>query len=52
MRGAGWPGCVNGRSVLILGAVVVTLYALVMLTGTVLRPGGPMPADLLAFLRS
>ena len=50
MRGAGWPGCVNGRSVLILGAVVVTLYALVMVTGTVLRPGGPMPADLLAFL--
>ncbi len=49
-RGVGWPGWVNGRSVLVLGAAVVALYALFLVTGTVWRHDDPLPADLLAFL--
>lgn len=49
-HGAGWPGWVNGRAILILGAAVVALYGLFLVTGTVLRPGEPVPTDVLAFL--
>lgn len=49
-QAAGWPRWVNGRCVLILGGGVIALYGLFLLTGTVLRSTGPMPADLLAFL--
>jgi hypothetical protein len=46
----GWPGWVNGRSVLVIGAGVVAIYGLLLLTGTVIRSTGPMPADMLAFV--
>ena len=49
-QGGGWPRWVNGRGVVILGAAVITLYALFLLTGTVLRTAAPLPADVLAFL--
>jgi hypothetical protein len=50
MTRPGWPGWVSGWLVLFLGSAVVGLYGLVLLTGTVLRPGQPMPTDMLAFL--
>ncbi|MEO3474552.1 glycosyltransferase family 87 protein [Roseomonas sp. CAU 1739] len=40
----------TGPIVLVFGSVVVVLYALVLLSGTVLRSDMPMRADLLAFL--
>lgn len=49
-RDGGWPVWVNGHGVLVAGAVVIAIYAMFLLTGTLLRPGGPMAADLLAFL--
>lgn len=46
----GWPGWLNGRAILIIGPGVLTLYGMILLTGTVLRSQAPMPADVLAFL--
>lgn len=49
-RGAGWPAAVSGTVVLVLGALVVALYALLLLKGTVLRQTAPGQTDMLAFL--
>ncbi len=47
--GTGWPRGLTGRVIVILGSAVVILY-LSLLISTVMRPQGPLPADMLAFV--
>lgn len=50
VEGSGWPAWVDGRSVRLLGILMIAVDLLLLLTITVLRSDTPNPADLLAFL--
>jgi hypothetical protein len=49
-RQGGWPRWLGGGTVLVAGAAIVTVYAMFLLVGTVLRDDPPIGADVLAFV--